>query len=79
MRFCVHGRGRGLPAVQQARLFTQFERLGKRNVHGHGLGLSIVSRIVGKLGGRVGVESEVGQGCTFYFTLPGTGVESSQD
>jgi len=79
VRFCVHDHGPGLTAVQQARLFTQFERLGKRNVHGHGLGLSIVSRIVGKLGGRVGVESEVGQGCTFYFTLPGTGVESSQD
>jgi signal transduction histidine kinase len=39
---------------------------------GHGLGLSIVRRIVEKLGGEVGVESAgvPGTGCTFYFTLP---------
>ena len=37
---------------------------------GHGLGLSIVKRIVEKLGGQVGVESEVGKGSLFYFTLP---------
>lgn len=37
---------------------------------GHGLGLSIVRRIVGKLGGQVAVESEIGQGSVFSFTLP---------
>lgn len=39
---------------------------------GHGLGLSIVRRIVEKLGGEVGVENAgvPGTGCTFYFTLP---------
>jgi signal transduction histidine kinase len=40
--------------------------------HRHGLGLSIVQRIVEKLGGEAGVESEVGQGSVFYFTLPTT-------
>jgi signal transduction histidine kinase len=39
---------------------------------GHGLGLSIVRRIVEKLGGQVGVKSQVGQGSTFFFTLPAT-------
>jgi signal transduction histidine kinase len=39
-------------------------------VEGHGLGLSIVRRIVTKLGGEVGVESQIGQGSMFYFTLP---------
>ena len=53
------------------RLFTQFSRLHQARAQGYGLGLSIVRRIIEKLGGRVGVESEVGQGSTFYFTLPG--------
>jgi len=70
VRFAVADNGPGLTAVQQSQLFTQFERLGKQNVQGHGLGLSIVSRIVEKLGGCVGVESELGQGSVFYFTLP---------
>jgi signal transduction histidine kinase len=42
--------------------------LGK--IEGHGLGLSIVRRIVEKLNGRVGVESQPGAGSTFYFILP---------
>jgi signal transduction histidine kinase len=39
-------------------------------IEGHGLGLSIVGRIVERLGGHAGVESEPGQGSLFYFTLP---------
>jgi two-component system, sensor histidine kinase and response regulator len=39
-------------------------------VQGHGLGLSVVRRIVERLNGKVGVESEVGAGCLFYFMLP---------
>jgi len=39
-------------------------------VEGQGLGLSIVKQIVEKLGGQVGVESRVGKGSTFFFTLP---------
>jgi PAS domain S-box-containing protein len=72
VRFWVHDNGPGLSSEEQARLFTPFERLHQIRVEGHGLGLSIVQRIVQKLGGQVGVESDgaIGQGSTFYFTLP---------
>jgi signal transduction histidine kinase len=70
VRFWVRDNGDGLTEEQQARLFTQFTQLHERRGEGHGLGLSIVQRIVDKLGGQVGVESQVGQGSTFFFTLP---------
>ena len=70
VRFWVRDNGPGLSLEQQARLFAPFERLGQVRAEGHGLGLSIVLRIVEKLGGQVGVESEVGQGSVFFFTLP---------
>jgi signal transduction histidine kinase len=70
VRFWVRDNGAGLSAEAQGRLFTPFERLNQAHIKGHGLGLSIVRRIVEKLGGQVGVESASGQGCTFSFTLP---------
>ncbi len=75
IRFWVRDNGIGLLPEQQAKLFMPFERLGQAHAEGHGLGLSIVRRIVEKLGGEVGVESEVGKGSTFFFTLPAAGVE----
>ncbi len=69
-RFWVQDNGPGLTPEQQALLFTQFTRLHKTRAKGHGLGLSIVQRIITRLGGEVGVESTVGQGSRFYFTLP---------
>ena len=68
--FWIHDNGPGLTSQEQAGLFTPFTRLHQVHAEGHGLGLSIVHRIVEKLGGEVGVESEVGRGSTFYFTLP---------
>ncbi|MBC7226067.1 MAG: PAS domain S-box protein [Thermoflexales bacterium] len=72
VRFWVRDNGPGLTAEQQSRLFQPFERLGTQRATGHGLGLSIVRRIVEKMGGEVGVESSgvPGEGCTFSFTLP---------
>jgi two-component system sensor histidine kinase/response regulator len=70
VRFCVRDNGQGLTPEEQLRLFTPFERLDPVRAQGYGLGLSVVRRIVEKLGGQVGVESEAGQGSEFYFTLP---------
>jgi signal transduction histidine kinase len=77
VRFWVHDNGPGLSDNEQARLFTPFERLHQTRAPGHGLGLSIVQRVVTKLGGQVGVESNgvEGQGCIFYFTLPGLSID----
>jgi two-component system sensor histidine kinase/response regulator len=68
--FWIRDNGRGLTPEEQARLFTPFTRLDQVSAKGHGLGLSIVRRIVEKMGGQVGVESQVGEGSTFSFTLP---------
>jgi len=81
VRFWVRDNGPGLTPEQQAHLFTPFERLHQLRVSGHGLGLSIVQRIVRRLGGEVGVESNVGHsgGSTFYFTLPGLSASPSPE
>jgi PAS domain S-box-containing protein len=70
VRFQVTDNGPGIAPADQARLFTPFTRLDQARATGHGLGLSIVRRIVEKLGGQVGVDSRPGAGSTFYFTLP---------
>jgi signal transduction histidine kinase len=70
VRFWVRDNGPGLSPEGQARLFTPFTQIHQARAKGHGLGLSIVQRIVAKLGGQVGVESQVGQGSVFFFTLP---------
>lgn len=70
IRFWVQDNGEGLSPQQQASLFTPFTRLKKHRQEGHGLGLSIVQRIVERLHGEVGIHSTLGQGSLFYFTLP---------
>jgi len=76
--FWVRDNGNGLSAEEQARLFAPFTRLSRIRTQGHGLGLSIVQRIMKKLGGRAWVESAgvPGQGSTFYFALPAPVSES---
>jgi two-component system sensor histidine kinase/response regulator len=70
VRFWIKDNGPGISPSDQGQLFTPFAQMQHTRVKGHGLGLSIVQRIVEKLGGQVGVESEVGKGSTFWFTLP---------
>jgi signal transduction histidine kinase len=70
LRFWVLDNGWGLSEEEQKKLFIEFSRLNAQVSEGHGLGLSIVKRIVEKLGGKVGVESIPDKGNLFYFTLP---------
>ncbi len=72
VRFWVRDNGPGLTPDEQGRLFVPFTQLHQVRAKGHGLGLSIVRRIVEKLGGQVGVESPGGrgQGSLFFFSLP---------
>jgi signal transduction histidine kinase len=69
IRFWVRDSGPGIPPEEQVDLFKAYGEHSKVRATGHGLGLSIVRMIVEKMGGQVGVESTVGQGSTFYFTL----------
>jgi two-component system sensor histidine kinase/response regulator len=71
VQFWVKDNGRGLAPEAQALLFNEWTRLHTDEPNGHGLGLAIVLRIIKKLGGSVGVESVVGSGSRFYFTLAG--------
>ena len=67
----VRDTGLGIPAKDLGRIFDRFYRSREtKHIHGTGLGLSIVKAIVELHGGRIWVESVVGKGSAFHFTLP---------
>jgi PAS domain S-box-containing protein len=70
VRFWIRDNGPGLTPDEQSRLFIPFTRLAPDIAEGTGVGLSIVQRIVKRLGGQTSVESEAGQGSIFSFSLP---------
>jgi signal transduction histidine kinase len=71
VRVSVQDTGQGLSAGQLAQLFEPFNRLGQESgtTAGTGVGLVISKRLVELMGGRIGVESTVGVGSTFWFEL----------
>jgi signal transduction histidine kinase len=69
-RFWVRDSGPGIPLEMRERIFDRFSRAGSRRSEGAGLGLAIVRTIAEGHGGRVWVESEVGEGTTFTIEVP---------
>jgi signal transduction histidine kinase len=70
---CVRDHGEGISDGDQAMLFQPFQRLDKEasgSARGTGLGLLVCRRLVEAHGGHIWVEAELGQGSSFYFTLP---------
>jgi signal transduction histidine kinase len=71
VRVSVADRGPGIAPEYHQRIFEKFGQVeDQRNRTGTGLGLTFCKLAIDALGGRIGVESEVGKGSTFWFTLP---------
>ncbi|MEM8720962.1 MAG: ATP-binding protein [Cyanobacteria bacterium P01_G01_bin.39] len=69
--FAIADNGIGIAPEFHRQIFEVFQRLHSRDAYpGHGIGLAICTKIVKRYGGKIGVESQVGFGSTFYFTLP---------
>jgi PAS domain S-box-containing protein len=73
VQFAVADRGLGIPQVEQGRIFDKFYRLDPgmaRGIGGTGLGLYICRELVRRVNGRIWLESETGDGSTFFVELP---------
>lgn len=72
IRVSVSDTGEGISKDHQSRLFEPFNRLGYESgeIEGTGIGLTIAKKLIEGMGGRIGFESEVGKGSTFWVEMP---------
>jgi light-regulated signal transduction histidine kinase (bacteriophytochrome) len=68
--FRVQDNGQGIARDYWGRVFGVFKRLHGKNIPGTGIGLALCQRVVERYGGRIWLDSEPGEGSTFFFTLP---------
>jgi signal transduction histidine kinase len=72
-RVAVADNGLGIAPEYHSQIFGVFKRLHGQAISGTGMGLAICQRVVERYNGRIWVESQVGEGAKFYFTIPGNG------
>jgi signal transduction histidine kinase len=72
-RFAVADNGLGIASKYHSQIFGVFKRLHGQAIPGTGIGLAICQRVVERHKGRIWVESQLGEGAKFYFTIPGSG------
>ncbi len=75
-RIAVRDNGMGIAPEYHKQIFGVFKRLHGSSIAGTGIGLAICQRVIDRYRGQIWVESQVGEGATFYFTLPARGEAS---
>ena len=79
-KFYVSDNGRGIEEKYRERIFQIFQTLQPKDENESvGAGLSVVQKIVEVYGGKIWLDSTVGEGTTFFFTLPKEGIKSEQN
>jgi signal transduction histidine kinase len=69
--FCIEDNGIGIDKPYQEKVFQLFQTLEPKDQHNStGVGLSLVEKIIHTWGGQIWLESELRQGCRFFFTIP---------
>ncbi len=80
IRIAITDTGHGIPEADLPKLFIPFERIGaeKTRIEGSGLGLSVAKKLTEAMGGKIGVESRIGKGSTFWIELPNSANQQIQ-